>query len=145
MGGGEGGLMATVTHSHELTITLTEEEANAVLHTVCMTLTNEGEELGNAAMDCPGDLHRLGSRACRIAALAAVGEALEWRKHWGPLGGTPEPVTAPEAVWLDILGELNERAEELRRCHVEERDVFEFDRAARAVARAYAGAEAVPA
>ncbi len=90
-------------------------------------------------MDSPGDLSRLGRSACRIGALAAIGQALKWRKHWGPLGGTPEPVTAPEAVWLDTLAELNKRAEELRRFDDEEDD-FEFDKAARTVARAFAGA-----
>lgn len=133
----------TIEPHEDLTIALTEDEANAVLHAVCLALTSEGEELGCAAMDCPGELHRLGRCACRIAALAAIGEALKWRKHWGPSGGTPEAVTAPEEVWVDLIGELEKRAREIGGCEVDPQDVFEFDVAARSIARAYADARAV--
>ncbi len=129
--------------AQELTIELDPDEANAVMRTICMALTTEGAELSDEHYDCPGRIHDLSVRAGRIGAFAALGNALLWRAHWGPIGGTPEPVAASERVWLDVLGELNERAEELRRCGVEECDVFEFDRAARTVARVFAGAEKV--
>jgi len=135
--------MASV--AQELTIELGPDEANAVMRTICMALTAEGAELGDEHYDCPGRIHDLSVRAHRIGAFAVLGKALRWREHWGPIGGTPEPVTAPEAVWLDLLGELNGRADELRRCDVEECDVFEFDRAARTIARAFAEVAAVPA
>ncbi len=96
-------------------------------------------------MDCPGALGRLGDSAIRIGALASLGDALKWRKHWGRTGGAPDPLTAPEMVWLDLLGELQKRAVELVACEVDPEDVFEFDSAARTVARTFAEAELVAA
>ncbi len=134
--------MAVTPHTRELTIALDPDEANALVQTLCLALTAEGAELADESYDCPGELHALGRRASRIGAYAELGRALAWCKHWGPIGGTPAPVTAPEAVWLELLSELNERAEEVRRVdEMEPRDVFEFDRTARTVARAFATVE----
>ncbi len=132
------------THTRELTIDLAPDEANAVMRSICMALTQEGANLSNEYYDCPGRIHDLSVRANRIGAFALVGGALRWRSHWGPIGGTPGPVTAPEAVWLDLLAELNDDAEAVRRdSEAEPEDMFEFDKAARTVARAFSGAEAV--
>jgi len=131
--------------TRDLTVSLTADEANAAVEAICLAIQRESQELDHLATDLPGDMCRFGLRAGRIGAYAGVGNALRWRKHWGPLGGTPEAVTAPEAVWVDLLGELQKRAVELRTCEVDPQDVFEFDAAARTVARAFAGAELVAA
>ena len=131
--------------TRDLTVSLTADEANAAVEAICLAIQRESQELDHLATDLPGDMCRFGLRAGRIGAYAGVGNALRWRKHWGPLGGTPEAVTAPEAVWVDLLGELQKRAVELRTCEVDPQDVFEFDAAARTVARAFAGAEPVAA
>lgn len=132
--------------TRDLTITLTADEANAAMEAIGLALRNEGELLGRADLDSPSGLSQLGASATRIGALADLGSALKWRKHWGPRGGTPEAVTAPEAVWIDLLGELQKRALELRTCEVDDPDdVFEFDATARTVARTFADAEPVAA
>jgi len=128
-----------------LEVTLTADEANAVVEALCLATVVEGDLLGHARSDSPGDLMRLGSRAARIGAFAELGKALQWRKHWGPLGGTPEAVTASEAVWVDLLCELQKRAAEIRAFGADPSDRYEFDAAARTVARAFAGAETVAA
>jgi len=130
--------------NRDLTILLSADEANAAMETICLAIHNEGGGL-DAPSDSPGDLLRLSQRATRIGAYANLGDALRWRKHWGRIGGTPEAVTAPETVWVDLLGELQKRALELRTCDVDEEDVFEFDTAARTVARAFADAVTVAA
>lgn len=131
--------------TRDLTITLSADEANAAVEAICLAIQREGQELDHLATDSPGGVCRLGRRADRISAYAGLGNALNWRKHWGPLGGTPAAVTAPETVWVDLLGELQKRAVELRTCQVDPEDVFEFDTAARTVARAFADAEQVAA
>ena len=131
--------------NRDLTILLSADEANAAVDAICLAIQNECQELDHMSTDLPGSVCGFGRRAARIGAHARLGSALSWRKHWGPLGGTPEAVTAPEAVWVDLLGELQKRAVELRTCEVDPQDVFEFDAAARTVARAFAGAEAVAA
>ena len=131
--------------TRDLTITLTADEANAAVEAICLAIQREGGELDHLATDSPGGMSRLGGRADRIGAYAGLGNALSWRKHWGPLGGTPPAVTAPETVWVDLLGELQKRAVELRTCQVDPEDVFEFDAAARTVARAFADVEPVAA
>lgn len=136
--------MATQSHhgTRGLTIELHPNEANAVMRTVALALTAEGAELADSSYDSPGQLHALGRRARRIGAYADLGRALAWREHWGPHGGTPSPVTATETTWLDLLGELNGRAEEIQRVtEMDPCDVFEFDAAARTVAGAFAKAE----
>lgn len=137
-----GGLMAT----RDLTVVLNPDEANAAVQAIYLALCAQGEEIGGMGpCDTPGAMCELGRGAKRIGAYADLGEALEWIKHWGFARGTPipEPVTAPESVWVDLLGELNERAEEVGRVEMDLQDVFEFDAAARTVARAFAGVELV--
>lgn len=131
--------------TRDLTITLNPDEANAAMQAICLAVQNEGAELDHEAMGSPGELHDLGVRASRIGAFANLGDALKWRKHWGPTGGTPEALTAPEVVWLDLLGELQKRAVELRTYRADPEDVFEFDAAARTVARTFADAATVAA
>jgi len=131
--------------TRDLTITLTADEANAAVDAICLAIQNESQELDHMPMGSPGDVCGLGRRASRIGTYAKLGDALRWRKHWGPRGGTPAAVTAPETVWVDLLGELEKRAVELRTCEVDPEDVFEFDTAARTVARAFADAEQVAA
>lgn len=79
--------------TRDLTVTLTPDEANAAVEAISLAVTNEAEMLGGVSSDSPGDLWQLGRRAARIGTYAELGEALKWRKHWGSLGGTPEPVT----------------------------------------------------
>lgn len=134
---------SSMSHTRDLTITLTADEANAAVEAIALAVRIEADMLGNAGIDNPGDLHRVGRAAQRIGALADLGTALKWRKHWGPIGGIPEAVTAPEAAWVYLLGELQKRADELVTCELDPADVFEFDATARTVARAFAAAEPV--
>lgn len=129
-----------------LTVELESDEANAVVAAVELAVMADGENLGRIGpRDCPGDHGDLGDVAMRIAAFAKLGEDLAWRTHWGFDHGrpVPDPVTVPESTWVDLLGELNKRADEVRRLpDMDPRDVFEYDKAARTVARAFAGAAA---
>lgn len=129
----------------DLSVTLTADEANAVVEAISLALTTEGDLLGHSGSDSPGDLFRLGGRAARIRTYADLGDALDWHKYWGRGPVDPPDVTAPEAAWIDLLGELQKRADEMRICDVDPRDLYEFDAAARTVARAFADAAAVAA
>ena len=127
--------------TRDLTVTLTVDEANAAVEAIGLAITAEAGELEHAGMDCPGDLHRLGRQAARIGTFAHVGKALQWRKHWSMHDDKPDAVTTSEAVWVDLLKELQDHAEDMRTAEVDPRDRYAFDAAARTVARTFAEAE----
>lgn len=126
---------------NEITIGLSPDEANAVVNAVCVAIADEGETLSGLAFpDCPGAFSRVGQHARRIAGLQSVASSLLWRAHWGELGGSPDPVTAPEAVWLDLAAELRKRAEDQLLDEAGDQEKWEYGPASRTVAGAYAGA-----
>ena len=124
-----------------LTVALSADEANAVVYAIAAEVLTEGEELGHDPLSTtPGDLAEIERRCRRISRLAAINDQLLWRAHWGSIGGTPTAVLALEAVFLDVAAILQKRADEDREGldgdDLDER--FEFDRAARTIARAFA-------
>jgi len=128
--------------TRDLTITLTPTEANAVVETILSIISGQADGLEQMPRDTPGDIYRIAAKARRISDHTAVGDSLRWMKHWGFTEGmTPDPVTAPEATWLDLLKELQDHAEDMRTAEVNPRDRYAFDAAARSVARTFADAE----
>lgn len=127
-------------------ITLTADEANAIVYAVANELTlSAAEDLdGLEVSTTPGDLIRIAEPARRITQLAAINDQLEWRAHWGRHGGEPPALTVTEPVLLDLAAVLQKWASDQRKADEEDRpELMEFDRAARAVARAFADTQAV--
>lgn len=133
----------TTTHptaeTGSVSVDLTAKEANAIVYAIALQLTIEGEHLNDAEVStAPGGLLTVAKHADRITSLAAVGEQLAWRAHWGPIGGEPPAISAPEAVLLDLAVILHKRADEQDRYPDADDDgaPFEFGRAARTLAGA---------
>lgn len=128
-----------------VTVTLDADEANAVVYAVAFAVTAEAEGMEFMPLSAsPGDLGRISTRCRRIASLADVNDQLRWRAHWGPHGGEPPAISVAENVLLDVVRVLQDRAAERRGDpKVDEYDgPFEFDRAARTIARSFADATA---
>jgi len=131
----------TTTADRTLTLEPSAEEANAVVYAItCEIVHSEAGSLEYSPHSSPGDYARIADRCRRIAGLAAVNDQLLWRAHFGPTGGEPPAVTAPEAVWLAVAAILHENAEDQRRHAGEEayEDELAFDGAARSIARTFA-------
>jgi len=127
--------------SDRITLSLTADEANAVVMAIALAVTGEAHDLSTSDVSAlPGNLSRIGARCRRIAGLADVAEQLLWRAHFGRHGGQPPEATTTEAVLLDLAAALQERAAERRRFPEEDEfdGPFQYDRAARTLARTFA-------
>ncbi|MGI8623103.1 MAG: hypothetical protein ACR2NB_06375 [Solirubrobacteraceae bacterium] len=124
-----------------MTLEPSAEEANAVVYAItCEIVHSEAGSLEASPHSSPGDLACVADHCRRIAGLAAVNDQLFWRVHFGPTGGEPPAVTAPEAVWLDVAAILHDDAEDQRRHAGEDgyEDELAYDGAARSIARTFA-------
>jgi hypothetical protein len=122
-----------------VTVALDAQEANAVVYAIAFELTTEAGELEYCEVSTvPGDLGRLGGSARRIARLTELNDQLNWRAHWGPIGGQPPTVEVSERVLLDVAAVLEKRARDQREHPDDCAESFAFDEAARTVARAFA-------
>lgn len=122
-----------------LSVELPADEANAVVYALALELVCAGTPLDDAHLSTsPGDLADIAKHTRRISRLAEINEQLAWRAHWGPIGGQPPAITAPEDVLLEIAMALQKRADEVVRYRDEEGPKFPFGQAARTIARAFA-------
>lgn len=138
--------MNTTITSRPLTVSLSNDEANAAVYALAFETTSEAETLGSLAVTTlPCNLWEIARGCRRIAGLAHVGDQLLWRAHWGPHGGDAPALTAEQSVLLDLVSVLEQLAADREADPREDAHDggFAFVEAARTIAAAYASGEPV--
>lgn len=122
-----------------IVVPLTAREANAAVYSVTCELANAGEELGRCEISTvPGAMMQYRSITEQIRRLAAIGDQLLWCAHWGRVSDDEPPaITADKAVMLELCGLLQSQVGD---DEFDDTKGFEFDKAARTIARAFADA-----
>jgi hypothetical protein len=114
------------------TYMLPPKVANGVMLAVSFRLSSVAESLNNAPIfelqDDTGDLYKVAGDARAVAALAAVGDQLQWRAHWGMHSDDPVGLAAPEATLITILEAASERYRDSMRGDDSDRDGLEAER-----------------